>query len=92
MFGAKHYVPILRWKQAERLALRYLDEKDRCRITPLIEITPKSFDAPKTGNKQGKKPDPAASVWKTKPNSFWKVGVTHDSSWISALSRIQSRR
>jgi hypothetical protein len=59
MFGAKHYVPILRWKQAERLALRYLGENDRCRITPLIEITPKSFDAPKTGNKQGKKPDPA---------------------------------
>jgi hypothetical protein len=59
MFGAKHYVPILRWKKAERLALRYLDENDRGIITPLIEITPKSFEAPKTGKKQGRKPDPA---------------------------------
>ena len=59
MFGPKHYVPILRWKQAERFALRYLRDGDRVRITPLIEITPKSFDPPKIGSKEGKKPDPA---------------------------------
>ncbi len=59
MFGPKHYVPILRWKQAERLALRYLRKEDRERITPLIEITPKIFEAPKEGKKEGKNPDPA---------------------------------
>jgi hypothetical protein len=59
MFGPKHYVPILRWKQAERFALKHLLEVDRKMITPLIEITPKVFDAPKTGKDEGKKPDPA---------------------------------
>ena len=58
MFGPQHYVPILRWKQAERFALQYLREEDRKRITPLIEITPKIFDPPKTGKKEGKRPDP----------------------------------
>ncbi len=59
MFGPKHYVPILRWKQAERLALKELLIDDRKVITPLIEITPKVFEAPKTGKKEGRKPDPA---------------------------------
>jgi len=59
MFGPRHYVPILRWKQAERLALKELLKDDRKMITPLIEITPKVFDAPKTGEKKGKKPDAA---------------------------------
>jgi hypothetical protein len=52
------YVPILRWKQAEKLALRHLHNEDRDRITPLIEITPKSFDPPKAGKNEGKRPDP----------------------------------
>lgn len=42
MFDHAHYVPILRWKQAERLALRNLRPKDRGRMTPLVEITPRS--------------------------------------------------
>ena len=42
MFDSKHYVPILRWKQAEWLALKNLSAGDRVRITPLIEITPRS--------------------------------------------------
>ena len=58
MMSSMRYVPILRWKQAEKLALRHLLNEDRGRITPLIEITPKSFDAPKAGKKEGKKPDP----------------------------------
>lgn len=57
MFGAEHYVPILRWKKAERLALKELRDEDRVRITPLIEITPKSFNAPRSGANAGKKPD-----------------------------------
>ena len=43
MFGTNHYIPILRWKQAERFALHRLRNDDKARITPLIEITPKSF-------------------------------------------------
>lgn len=62
MVSTMHYVPILRWKQAERFALRHLREEDRGRIIPLIEITPKSFDAPKTGKKEGKKPDPGQAL------------------------------
>ncbi len=40
MFDHTHYVPILRWKQAEWLALRRLSPTNKQRITPLIEITP----------------------------------------------------
>jgi hypothetical protein len=58
MFGPRHYVPILRWKQAERFALQFLREEDRKNITPLIEITPRVFDAPEKGKRQDKKPDP----------------------------------
>jgi Beta protein len=47
MFGPSHYVPILRWKQAERFALHYLHEEDRKRITPLIELTPLTFKSRK---------------------------------------------
>ena len=42
MFDCKHYVPVLRWKEAERLALRKLGPKVRQQITPLIEITPRA--------------------------------------------------
>jgi Beta protein len=59
MFGPSHYVPILRWKQAERLALRYLREDDRKRITPLIELTPVTFKSGKTAEQGAKPLDPA---------------------------------
>ena len=59
MFGTKHYVPILRWKMAERLALQALRLQDRAEITPLIEFTPKIFDAPREGEKKGVKPNPS---------------------------------
>jgi hypothetical protein len=49
MFGSNHYVPILRLKQAERIALRDLEPSDRERITPLIELTPASFKDRKQG-------------------------------------------
>jgi hypothetical protein len=39
MFDYKHYVPILRWKAAEKGALRQLFTKNRSNITPLIEFT-----------------------------------------------------
>lgn len=43
MFGANHYVPILRWKRAEKIALRHLQPADRAITTPLIELVPTSF-------------------------------------------------
>jgi len=48
MFGPDHYVPILRWKHAERFALHHLQAEDRKRITPLIEVTPAVFRTRKT--------------------------------------------
>jgi hypothetical protein len=53
MFGPRHYVPILRWKQGERLALRALRRGDRDWLTPLIEIPRKMFEAPKKQEDQG---------------------------------------
>ena len=44
MFGSCHYVPVLRWKQAERLALSYLDDVDKEGMTPLVELPPRYFD------------------------------------------------
>ena len=43
MFGHNHYVPILRWKRAERIALRQLRDGDRRVITPLMELVPGNF-------------------------------------------------
>ena len=43
MFDYKHYVPVLRWKQSEWLALRELTDVQRKEITPLIEIVPVKF-------------------------------------------------
>ncbi len=40
----KHYVPVLRWKQAEWLAIRELERKHCKLITPLFEPTPHHFD------------------------------------------------
>lgn len=45
MFDHRHYVPVLRWKQAERLALRQLDARTRAGMTPLIEVNPRALAA-----------------------------------------------
>lgn len=42
MFDHRHYVPILRWKKAEQLALRDLGRKEKATMTPLIEVTPRA--------------------------------------------------
>ena len=42
MFSSDHYVPILRWKRGEQIALRELYEDDKQHITPLIELVPKN--------------------------------------------------
>jgi hypothetical protein len=45
MFDHRHYVPILRWKRAEWVALGNLAMSDREHVTPLLEPTPRSFAA-----------------------------------------------
>lgn len=45
MFDHKHYVPILRWKRAEWASLRSLATDVRDHVTPLVEPTPRSFEA-----------------------------------------------
>jgi len=42
-FNSRHYVPILRWKGAERTALSQLYESDSICLTPLIELVPENF-------------------------------------------------
>ncbi|NTW29831.1 MAG: hypothetical protein HGA33_00960 [Candidatus Moranbacteria bacterium] len=38
MFESKHYVPILKWKAAEQLALKNLSEESKIHITPVIQL------------------------------------------------------
>lgn len=49
MFGHTHYVPILRWKRGEQIALRKLLYADKAKMTPLIELIPKDFYPKKPG-------------------------------------------
>lgn len=59
MYAANHYVPILRWKRGERFALAKLAANIRSAITPLVELTPKMFEAPVKGRSLGLKPEPS---------------------------------
>lgn len=45
-FDHKHYVPVLRWKRGERVALRKLPYEVRSRITPLLELVHTRNDSP----------------------------------------------
>lgn len=44
MFNEKHYVPILKWKRGEQVALEKLDTISKSKLTPLIEIVPIAYD------------------------------------------------
>lgn len=46
----RRYVAILRWKRGEWIALRYLAEDVRASLTPLVEVTPKSFAPRRDGS------------------------------------------
>lgn len=46
MFTRKHYVPILKWKRAELRALQDLDNRDKERMTPLIELVMPKASSP----------------------------------------------
>lgn len=45
MLDDTHYVPVLRWKAAERDALQWLRKEDKSRLQPLLEIIPPNFQA-----------------------------------------------
>ena len=40
MFDHRHYIPVLRWKAAEKDAIKYLTEEQKSIITPLLELVP----------------------------------------------------
>ena len=42
-FDRKHYVPILRWKSAEQVALAKLAADARTHVTPLVELVADNF-------------------------------------------------
>jgi hypothetical protein len=44
MFSSKHYVPAIRWRQGEYLALQELTDAQRRRMTPLVDIPPVPWD------------------------------------------------
>jgi len=44
MFKTKHYVPVLKWKLGEYMALNELQPELRNKLTPVIEIPPIQFD------------------------------------------------
>ncbi len=48
-FDHKHYVPILRWKGAERRAIARLAPMDSQHLTPLVELIPKAFATAQRG-------------------------------------------
>lgn len=50
MFDSKHYIPILRWKAAEREALEQLTTEEKGWVTPLIEILMPQPKNPKEGD------------------------------------------
>lgn len=43
IFTNRHYIPVLRWKMAERRALAQMLPPDRRFLTPLIELLPRNF-------------------------------------------------
>jgi len=50
MFNYKHYIPILRWRAAEKGALLKLKEEDKSLVTPLVE-----FIMPQSSSRDGDK-------------------------------------
>lgn len=61
MFNHTHYVPILRWKGAEKEALKQLGDSDKKRMTPLVELPRPS--KPPQSSKSAKKPRKLKTVY-----------------------------
>lgn len=69
MFGADHYVPVLKWKRAEQEAIRALPRDLRSSMTPLVEIV---ADDPDTAGKQTER---LASSWGIEAPFFLDPGA-----------------
>ncbi len=63
MYTHSHYVPIVRWKRAEKVALRDLFPTTKSKITPLIEI-------PEDRTADSKDADSIALAWGSSPFFF----------------------
>ena len=68
MFDHTHYVPVLRWKRAEWIALREL-RQTTSKMTPLIEIVPTSFEP-----RKNRKPTPNEVFGKISEDIFENWG------------------
>ncbi|MDO9333717.1 MAG: hypothetical protein Q7T57_04255 [Dehalococcoidales bacterium] len=42
-FSPTHYVPLLRWKRGEQVALLKMKAEDAMRLTPLVELVNENF-------------------------------------------------
>jgi hypothetical protein len=92
MFGEKHYVPILRFRRAELGALKGLEVQDRKLLLPLIELVPKTFQAPKNGARQGITPPPERVVRQITEDLLENWGNDPfflDCKYIETLGRIR---
>jgi hypothetical protein len=71
MINHRRYVPILRWKEAERHALRDLGDDIRSRITPLAQLVPESVATgkrtPTVGHALRKIASDMRECWGTRP-------------------------
>jgi hypothetical protein len=55
MFDHAHYVPILRWKRGEWVALSQVRPEHCAHMTPLIELTPRAFEHRKPDSTKARK-------------------------------------
>lgn len=58
------YVPVLRWKAAEKNALQGLHKEDKSRLKPLLEIIPPAFQAKNNGRSRSVR-DVLRTCWST---------------------------
>lgn len=69
MFDSKHYVPILKWKAAERLALVNLSAEEKKLITPLIQLVmpkPKNLNKDNTEKTREEQLRESVAIFKAK--------------------------
>lgn len=52
MFNLKHYVPILKWKAAEQIALQELKSESKKNVIPLIQVIMPAPKTPKEGERE----------------------------------------
>ncbi len=52
MFNSQHYVPVLRWKAAEKEALEKLSTEQKAFLTPVVEIIMPQLPSPKKGERE----------------------------------------